>query len=1328
MIVNFKDRRPGALGNFDLDFIQAISFFNDKGLAQTWNWSDMLKDEHNAAFTVAKMMNDDLLLAVKDGLSKALTEGKTLADFKDELIPLLQKKGWWGKQVINPGTAFEQTVQLGSASRLENIFRTNMQSAYAVGHWQAIDDAKLAMPYLMYDAVDDSRTRPEHAKHDNVVLPVTDKFWNTHYPPNGWQCRCGVIQMSKEDLADYGLSVSPAQKPAMKKWKKPGSDKVNLVPEGVDPGFDHNAGKTRLEHLNKVQADKLAKAQKEAALIKKGNEKARQAAKEANQALKELGISSTQGLANKALDKAKERAAQFEIDHAIEANTPYLAAAIKKVANTKAAQSMNAQELLAKAKQQADTKKLGDQLAKFKKAKIANKEPGTNAKAAFDSLPEEAQQAIIAEIDVKTGNAQAKEELTKIAAGEAQKQAAFKKQIFDKMTKDGSAANYPDAKSLVAAIEEQAKVKQQAKEKSKHLSGYKKKLIEGKIPTPKQKEVFDSLDELEKMKVTADITKAQAELVPPADAVQALKDALADVTKPEKVSEPTLSMANMVKYATKKKGSNDGAFYQDTETGKRYYIKTLASEDIARNETLASRLYELAGTEAPRYYYFSENGKFHVASEIIEGLEESRHKLVNNLADNVHENMVVDAWLANWDVIGLDYDNLILLNNRAIRMDPGGALRYRAQGGLKGDRFGNDVTELETFLDSSLNPQAASVFSNATREQLIIGARKVLRITDEQIDDMVDRFGSRDPNIANELKAKLKARRDYIAKAFPEALPQKPKPDIIETVTDADLLAIKESRVNGYSLTIDEDFIQDHNVKLSHFIDENGEPATMLTMKLTEKGLGEVSKQFNDNSGSISLTSLKEKVSTVARGIGALYRDKKVIRTLDIDRLNAAIDEVNSVIDKAKNKAVYTDQQMVTLLSWRDELQRMKGIAKLNLPAQPWAFMMKTDDLPNVFDLVSDKAAAGLSWEKAGTFRYKAMQYDRSTPRQQGHTISAPYTTNYKAKPGDDVKINVMAGDAYYSRGYVQIEVKGNNKAAAARAIEQIEALGVPNQLTTKAVRTELYLDQTAYRRWALLDRNMTAKYQALNDITDPEARRLAKLDFINNAVGYDITKNPLWNKRDTGQAWEHGRRVFYRTDLESPEYDQWADNHVLFHAIGTLGKDGASFSINEKLKDVFNGGGMLASLGERLRRGLPESAQALSTDYSKGGANYVFTRIKSRSSSSYNGLNAVGLYFKPHKLMKRMDRISYDDDEFGSQLDSTLASRGEHISDWVANAKRPRDETIFKDGLSLFEDLEKIVLYSESDRQEFIAWLKSNNYEKWPDGRDLEEVIQARY
>lgn len=50
---------------------------------------------------------------------------------------------------------------------------------------------------LQYRTQRDKKVRPEHAALDRVTLPATDSFWKEFYPPNGWNCRCTVVQVRK---------------------------------------------------------------------------------------------------------------------------------------------------------------------------------------------------------------------------------------------------------------------------------------------------------------------------------------------------------------------------------------------------------------------------------------------------------------------------------------------------------------------------------------------------------------------------------------------------------------------------------------------------------------------------------------------------------------------------------------------------------------------------------------------------------------------------------------------------------------------------------------------------------------------------------------------------------------------------------------------------------------------------------------------------------------------------------------------------------------------------------------------------------------------------
>lgn len=230
--------------NFKLAPAQAVEFFRRKGLQDAFAWQDMLHEEHDHAFTVAKMMDLDLLSDVKGYVDKAISEGWTRQRFIDELKPELMRRGWWGKkEMLDPLTGETREVQLGSVRRLRTIYDVNLRTAYAAGKWDRIRQNAAIAPYVMYTAVLDARTRPAHRAWNHIILRWDDPWWQTHTPPNGWNCRCSVIQMDKRDLARYGKTgpdVAPDD--GTYEWINPRTAQVIQVPNGIDPGWGYQPG------------------------------------------------------------------------------------------------------------------------------------------------------------------------------------------------------------------------------------------------------------------------------------------------------------------------------------------------------------------------------------------------------------------------------------------------------------------------------------------------------------------------------------------------------------------------------------------------------------------------------------------------------------------------------------------------------------------------------------------------------------------------------------------------------------------------------------------------------------------------------------------------------------------------------------------------------------------------------------------------------------------------------------------------------------------------------------------------------------------------------
>lgn len=210
---------------------EMINWFRDKGYAVSWNWRDVWKEKHQVAFTVAKAMNMDVLQSIRQEVENAIENGTTVREFRKNLEPTLKKLGWWGRQeILDTETGEVIEVQLGSPWRLKTIYRTNLQTSYMRGRYQHQAKVTDRRPWWMYDAVNDSNTRPSHEEKDGIVKRHDDSFWDSHYPPNDWGCRCGVRTLSDRQLEARGLTPTEAE-----------------IEPFAGEGWDYNPGKTTFE-------------------------------------------------------------------------------------------------------------------------------------------------------------------------------------------------------------------------------------------------------------------------------------------------------------------------------------------------------------------------------------------------------------------------------------------------------------------------------------------------------------------------------------------------------------------------------------------------------------------------------------------------------------------------------------------------------------------------------------------------------------------------------------------------------------------------------------------------------------------------------------------------------------------------------------------------------------------------------------------------------------------------------------------------------------------------------------------------------------------------
>lgn len=187
-----------------LSFAQAIAFFRAKLNLPTDAWDDIWQEAHDRAFVVAGATAADLLADLRQAVDKAISTGTTLEQFRRDFRDIVARRGWTGW--TGEGT------RAGEAWRTRVIYETNLRTSYAAGRWAQLTDPALlqARPWWRYIHSDSVlNPRPHHKRWGDMRLTLRHDhpWWRTHYPPNGWGCRCRVVALSEDNLAKSGIKV-----------------------------------------------------------------------------------------------------------------------------------------------------------------------------------------------------------------------------------------------------------------------------------------------------------------------------------------------------------------------------------------------------------------------------------------------------------------------------------------------------------------------------------------------------------------------------------------------------------------------------------------------------------------------------------------------------------------------------------------------------------------------------------------------------------------------------------------------------------------------------------------------------------------------------------------------------------------------------------------------------------------------------------------------------------------------------------------------------------------------------------------------------------------
>lgn len=263
-------------GLFGLPPEKVIQFLESKGYTFGFRWHDVWQEAHTKAFTVAGVLKQDILEDIHQSLIEARKSGMAYGQWEKGIAQTLYQKGWLGAkaELIGDENGELQGKRL-TPHRLRTIYQTNLRMAERAGEYQQLEAVKHLRPFWQYVSQHDAR--PSHLAMNGRVYPADDPFWDSFYPPNGWNCRCKVLSLKQRDLDQNPNLVLSHTNPEdyeifnveVGGQTRQGT-KLTLSSGQIfraDLGFDYNVGKSHLANLGKAMLEKSVSASPQTAAI-----------------------------------------------------------------------------------------------------------------------------------------------------------------------------------------------------------------------------------------------------------------------------------------------------------------------------------------------------------------------------------------------------------------------------------------------------------------------------------------------------------------------------------------------------------------------------------------------------------------------------------------------------------------------------------------------------------------------------------------------------------------------------------------------------------------------------------------------------------------------------------------------------------------------------------------------------------------------------------------------------------------------------------------------------------------------------------------------------
>jgi hypothetical protein len=204
---------------------EAVRELSSKNVIDRYSFDRLDAAARQKAFTVARVDADETLIRIRDALAENVRTGADFETFKESVL-----------QDVEAGTFM-------SDGHLENVFRTNVQTAFSDGQMNVLSMpfVKSGFPYVAYEAIHDDRVEADHLAMESHgiagtnIFRIDDPVFQLFRPPWRWMCRCSYIPYTVQMAARAGIEEA-------KTWLETGIEPtppayVQMPPFQPPPGF-----------------------------------------------------------------------------------------------------------------------------------------------------------------------------------------------------------------------------------------------------------------------------------------------------------------------------------------------------------------------------------------------------------------------------------------------------------------------------------------------------------------------------------------------------------------------------------------------------------------------------------------------------------------------------------------------------------------------------------------------------------------------------------------------------------------------------------------------------------------------------------------------------------------------------------------------------------------------------------------------------------------------------------------------------------------------------------------------------------------------------------